>query len=120
MPTKQDIDKDIAVNMGGTVPPGHALGPVRQRLLDDPRERQWVIGQVISGTTSIKHPAEARDQRAPTLLWVEMVGVTDTAACDQLAAVAARARARKPGQARLDDTPAGDPGSDDPGEDDDE
>lgn len=103
MATKQDIDKGVAVNMAGTVPPGHALGPVRQPLLDDPRERQWIIGQVVNGDTHIKHPADSDDKPAPTIQWVDMVGVTDTADCDQLAAMAARIRSAQPGQASLDE-----------------
>lgn len=102
MATKQDIDKGVAVNMAGTVPSGHSLGPVRQRLLDTPRERQWVIGQVVSGGTNVKHPPEAADQVAPTMQFVDMAGIIDPAECDQLAAMLARAHAAQPGQGRLD------------------
>jgi len=105
MAAKQDIDAGVAVNMGGTVPAGHCLAPIRQALLDTPRDRQWVIGQVVSGTTTIKHPAEADDNRAPTMQFVELVGVTDPADCDQLLAMARKARQANPppGQQRLED-----------------
>ena len=103
MASKQDIDKGTAVNMGGGVPMGHALAPVRQRLLDDPRERVWIIGQAVNSKTGIDHPADAEDKPAPTIQWVDMVGVTDTADCDQLAAMAARIRSAQPGQASLDE-----------------
>lgn len=107
MPTKQDIDKGIAVNMGGTVPSGHGLAPIRQKLLDEPRERQWVIGQVVNNSTKIEHPAEADDKRSPTMVFVDMTGITDTADCDQLAAMANRARARLTGQRTFDEADAG-------------
>lgn len=103
MPTKQDIEAGIAVNMGGTVPGGHVLAPIRQKLLDDPRERQWVIGQVVSGSTKIDHPADGEDRKAPTMVFTDMAGITDVSDCDQLAAMMARVRARTPGQQRLED-----------------
>lgn len=103
MPTKQDIDKGTAVNLGGTVPAGHGLAPIRQRLLDEPRARQWVIGQVVSNSTKIEHPAEADDKFSPTMIFVDMTGITDTADCDQLAAMAARARNALTGQRTLDE-----------------
>jgi len=102
MATKQDIEAGVAVNMGGTVPSGHALGPIRARLLDAPRERQWVIGQVVSKATNVDHPPDADDRRAPVMVFVDMAGVTDTADCDQLDAMMTRARNQAPGQTRLE------------------
>jgi hypothetical protein len=109
MATKQDIEAGIAVNMGGTVPSGHALAPIRQRLLDKPRERQWVIGQVVSKTTNIDHPADGEDRPAPTMIWVDMGGIADPADGDQLAAMLARARSQAGGQATLDEVTPGQP-----------
>lgn len=102
MATKQDIDNGIAVNLAGTVPGGHSLANIRAALLRNPRGRQWVIGEVINDTTRIKHPADEPDQRTPTILFVDMAGITDPAECDQLAAMIARAHAAQPGQGRLD------------------
>lgn len=106
MPTKQDIDKGVAINMGGTVPGGHGLAPIRQGLLDEPRERQWVIGQVVNNSTKIEHPAEADDKQTPCMVFVDMTGITDTADCDQLAAMANRARAKLMGQRTFDEVDA--------------
>jgi hypothetical protein len=106
MARKQDQDNGNAVNLGGTVPGGHALGSIRQRLLDDPRERRWVIGQVVSATTTTKHPADGEDQPAPTMQFVDIAGITSQADCDQLAEMLKRAHRSQPGQATLDDAEA--------------
>jgi hypothetical protein len=102
MATNQDMKAGKAVNLGGTVPGGHALGPIRQKLLDEPRETQWVIGRVVNNTTTTKHPADGEDQPSPTMQFVEMAGVTDTADCDQLAAMMTRVRNSQPGQTVLE------------------
>jgi hypothetical protein len=113
VPVKQDIDKGIAINLGGTVPAGHGLAPIRQRLLEEPRERQWVIGQVVCNSTKIDHPADDEDKRAPTMVFAEITAITDTADCDQLAAMASRARAGMAGQRTLDEAAADEPGATD-------
>ncbi len=103
MATRQDIDSGVAIRMGGNIPQGHSLAPIRQALLDAPRERQWVIGQVVNAHTGTDHPADDEDRPAPCLSWVEMTAVTDTADCDQLAAMSARIRSGQPGQRTLDE-----------------
>lgn len=107
MATKQEIDQGIAINMGGNIPHGHCLAPIRQGLVERPRERQWVIGEVVAPTAQLAFPADGPDKHTPCMQFVEMVGIVDPADCDQLAAMARRARQQNPppGQGRLEDFP---------------
>lgn len=112
MATKQDIDKGAAIHLGGTVPAGHCLHPIRQALLERPRDRQHLIGEVVSAHEKVDHPPDAETRRAPILQFVEMVAVTDPADIQLLAEIAKRARhaSPPPGQARLDLDEDGDDG----------
>jgi hypothetical protein len=105
MARKQDIEDGTAFNLSGNVPAGHALAPIRAKLLDDPRERQWVIGQVVSKTTTTDHPADADDRKAPTMQFVDIGAVVSQADCDQLAAMLTRLHSAQPGQASLAEVP---------------
>jgi hypothetical protein len=113
MATKQDIDKGIAVNLSGAVPGGHGLAEIRKLMLDEPRERRWVIGQVVASGKNVKFPPDAADQVAPTMQFVEMTGITSEEDALLLAAMTARARARMMGQRTFDEVDAED---DKPGE----
>jgi len=90
-------------NMNGNVPPDAVLGAIRNSLLEEPRRRHWVVGQLVSGDTKIHHPDDSDDEPTPILAWKTMTAITDPAACDQLAAMEAAARLNQPGQGSLDD-----------------
>jgi hypothetical protein len=104
MARKQEIDAGTAVNMGGNVPAGHSLDSIRRGLIEDPRKRQWVIGQVVAPTEKLEHPADRASTRTPCMQFVDMVGITDGADCDQLAAMATRARNQETGQGMIEGT----------------
>lgn len=91
-------------NMSGNVPMDAALGSIRNELLEEPRKRQWVVGQLVNGDTKIHHPDDGDDEPTPILAWKSMTAITDKADLDQLAAMEARSRLNQPGQHSLDET----------------
>ena len=102
MAPKQDIEAGVAINLAGTIPSGHGLQPIRQKLVTDPRERQHIVGVVVSKTTKVDHPADDDDTFTPTMQFVDLVAITDKADREALDAMIIRARNAQPGQSRLE------------------
>jgi hypothetical protein len=102
-PKKDQAEAGTAVNFAGTVPPDHGLGRIRQHLLDHPRDRHWAIVELVSASTTVRHPQTDDDQYAPTVQFLTVEAITGAAEVDQLRAMRDRARSTRPGQGSLEE-----------------
>lgn len=89
-------------NMSGNVPEEAWLDPHWAGLRGEPRDRRWVIGQVVNLDSGNQHPEDDQDNPYVILQFRRMTAITDGAACDQLAAMDAAARQARPGQQAME------------------